>query len=447
MSAIGREANTSGFEMLRGLGARIAERGELERSRSLLIRSQKTADLLADQQKTIQQLLSAGIHHAEMPNVLKALGTPVDSEIAVELLCNHRWLANSSERTTSAKPITLLDRFSLLYVFGVHHRVEPDYKGALANMHLGDVQDVRDALGPFLGSARVAEVLAVVEAATHEAHANSLDGPSMTAYSDTRELLASPAARNTVWPYPARDLRRRVGNGSWEQTLRAVGLSMKGAAARFEAVDFDEAAQDFTEACSDAESPFFPKDVSTYDTWVINEAAAGRERPSLIEIRRHFNTWEKVISAAYFTDDDEMGGISERYHAESRSERKWAAAGEELSEALAGLPDGWTLMIEYGKETLAGPPLQAQAIVVNGEVLCEIRPAEPFAGEWTFDKPSLVRRGWGASNCTTSNLVNNLGDPRDAGHEILEALQHGFGLRTPDEFQWQEVRSNDERPS
>ena len=447
LSAIAKEANTSGYEMLARLGSRIAERGELTRSRSLMARSRETANLLADQQETIQQLLSAGVHHSEIPKVLEALGSSMDKEIAVELLCNHRWLANSSEWVSPPKkPIALLDRFSLLYMAGVHLRIGPDYMAALANMPLGDVRVARDNLGSFLSNTRVAEVLAVVEATSHEAHADELYGPSMTAYGETLEGLASPTGRSTTWPYQAQDLRRRVGNGSWEETLNAVGLSMNGAAARFEASDFDAAARDFNDACSDPESPFFPKDVSTYDTWVINEAAAGRERPSPIEIRRHFNTWEEVISAAYFTDDDEISALSEGYRAQNRLERKWAATGEDLNLALAGLSDGWMLMIEYGKETLAGPLLQTQARIIDGDLMCEIRPAYSLAGEISFDRENLVRRGWRSSNCTTSDLINNLGNPSEAGHEILEALQHGFGLRTPAEFHWQPALPDNERP-
>ncbi|MDR6685755.1 hypothetical protein J2Y41_001310 [Arthrobacter sp. 1088] len=264
----------------------------------------------------------------------------------------------------------------------------------------------------------------------------------MTAYGDALQVLDSPAELSTTWPYSARNLRCRVGKGSWEQTLRAVGLSINGAAARFEAADFYAAAKDFKETCSDHESPFFPKDVSTYDTWVINEAAAGRERPSPIEMRRHFNTWEEVISAAYFTDDDEIRSLSNQFRAENRLEQKWASLGEELNEALADLPEGWALMIESGKATLADPPLQAQARSISGDLLCEIRPAYSFPGELIFDKESLVRRGWRSSDCTTPNLLNNLGDQMDAGHEILAALREGFGLSTPGEINWQTIRSD-----
>ncbi|MGP0223588.1 TY-Chap domain-containing protein [Paenarthrobacter sp. NCHU4564] len=432
--------------MLASLGSRIAERGELARSRSLLARSRETANLLADQQETIQQLLTAGVHHSEIPKVLEALGSSVDKEISVELLCNHRWLANSSEWVSPPKPIALLDRLSLLYMAGVHLRIEPDYMAALANMPSDDVRVARDNLGSFLSNTRVAEILAVVQATSHKAQADELYGPSMTAYGETLEGLESPTGGSTTWPYQAQDLRRRVGNGSWEETLNAVGLSMNGAAARFEDLDFDAAARDFNDACSDPESPFFHKDVSTYDTWVINEAAAGRERPSPIEIRRHFNTWEEVISAAYFTDDDEISALSEDYRARNRLERKWAAAGEDLNEALAGLSDDWTLVIEHRKETLAGPPLQARARIIDGDLMCEIRPAYSLAGEISFDKEDMVRRGWRSADCTTSDLLNNLGNPSEAGHEILEALQHAFGLRTPAELHWQPARPDNERP-
>ncbi|MEV4952478.1 hypothetical protein [Paenarthrobacter nitroguajacolicus] len=397
---------------------------------------------MAEQRKTIQQLLSAGIHHSEIPKVLEALGTPVDTEIAVALLSNKRWLANYSERTTPAGPIAVLDRFSLLYIAGVHLRVEPDYKAALANVAPRDIQEIRDNLGSFLSSTRVAEILAIVEATTLKVQADKVNGPSMTAYGDALEVLVSSALHSTMWPSPARNLRRRVGNGSWEQTLRAVGLSMNGAAARFEAADFDAAAGDFKEACSDPESLFFPKEVSTYDIWVINEAAAGRERPSPIEMRRHFTTWEEVISAAYFTDDDDIRSLSNQFRAENRLEEKWASVGEELNEALANVSEGWTLMIESGEETLESQPLRVQASIVKGDVLCEIRPAWGFAGEQISDEPSLGRRGWRASNCTTSNLFNNLGDPMNAGHEILAALREGFGLRTPGEIHWQTIRSD-----
>lgn len=442
MSAIAKEAGASGYELLRKLGPRIADRGELERSRSLMARSQQTANLLVEQRKTIQQLLSAGIHHSQIPRVLEALGSPVDTEIAVALLCNKRWLANYSERTTPAGPIAVLDRFSLLYIAGVCLRVEPDYKAALANVAPSDIQEIRDNPGSFLSSTRVAEILAIVEATTLKVQADKVNGPSITAYGDALHALPSPAELSTMWPYSARSLRRRVGKGSWEQTLRAVGLSMTGAAARFETADFCAAAEDFKEACSDHESPFFPKDISTYDTWVINEAAAGRERPSPIEMRRQFDSWEEVISAAYFTDDDEIRSLSKQFRAENRLEQKWASIGEELNEALADLSEGWSLMIESGKETLEGPPLRAQASIVKGDVLCEIRPAWGFAGEQICDEASLGRRGWRASNCTTSNLFNNLGDLMNAGHEILAALREGFGLRTPGEIHWHKIRSD-----
>lgn len=399
-------------------------------------------DVLRSQRETIQRLSSARIHWSDVPKVLAALGTPVDSEIAIGLLSNPRWLATIPMRTSSYSPIALLDRLSLLHVCGVYLRVEPDYAGALGNMELADVQMVRDSLGSFFSTAQVATALAVVQTVTNEAGRRALEGPSVAAYGEIREQIGLPVGAGTVWPYSAGDLKRRVGKGSWEQTLRAVGLTMNSAAARFDVADFQEAAEDFREACADPDSPFFAKDVSTYDTWVIGEAAAARERPSPIEMRRHFNTWEEVISAAYFTDDDEIRGLSNEFRAENRLEQKWASVGEELNEASADLPEGWALMIESGKATLADPPLQAQARSVRGDLLCEIRPAYSFPGELIFDKESLVRRGWRSSDCTTPNLFNNLGDPMDAGHEILAALREGFELSTPGEINWQTIRSD-----
>ncbi|MDF9751565.1 hypothetical protein [Arthrobacter sp. ES3-54] len=439
LRCIAAAANMSSWEALHVLGSRIADRGEERRSKALRSRSTAAAEVLLKEMDRFQQLQGAGIDVLDVPKVLAALGAPLDVDIAVELLRSMEILKDIHHQVAGVWPAPPTDTLSLLYITGRHRGVKPDYELALGMMPLSSVIEIRELLDADHIYRQTAEILAVIETTAQAIRAGDVAGISYSDYDEIARAISEELGDVTTdpgvsWPVPARDLRRGLGKGFWDAALSSAGLQPPSAADRFSAIDFIEAARGFMRAYTQFGSP---KDVASYDSWMIAETAAGRDRPSVVAIRRHFGAWESVIGAVMPPEiEDEYDGIVNHIRAENDVREAWAKAGELISEVLANMPWNSFLSIQYVDDTEGLTPY-AQSVPSADGVWFEIVSEKYLpADQWSIDTGYLSENGWSAPDNDFPNWYKD-GIPHiEAGHQILEGLRYGRGCHDASKLQW-----------
>jgi hypothetical protein len=444
LRCIADAAKMSSWEILRILGSRVADRGEEQRSRALRDRCNATLAALYQERERFEQLDRAGIDFVDIPKVLAALGAPVDVDIAEEMLRTthmfkelvHRADQQQRGEVEFAPPIDML---SLLYVVGRHRGLQPDYEMALGMTPLSSVEEIRSFLGPSRPYGQLAEILAVIETTAQAIRAGDDAGISYSDYEEIAEAISADLGdelpgRGDLWPVPARTVRRHLGQGFWGTALASAGLQPTLDPHSFSAPDFEEAAEGFWNA-----GHYFgsPKDVASYDSWVTVEMAAGRHRPSVVAIRRHFGAWESVIGAVMPSEvEDEYDGLVNHIRAQNNVQEDWAKAGELISEVLANMQWNSFLSIEYADGSDGLTPY-AQAVPKSGGVWFEIVSEQYLpAEEWPIDTSYLTGNHWSAPDKDFPNWFKD-GIPQiEAGHQILEGLRYGRDCRDASKLRW-----------
>lgn len=333
------------YELLRLLSTRVADRSEQLRLQALRRRCLETKDVLLDCRDRIKQLLGAGIGSSEIPKILVALGANLDVDIARELLKSPEIL-QSSERSAPRAFVT--DKMGLLYVTGYQRGVEPDYRMVLGKDPLPTMQDYRILLeAAHLPRLQIGQVIAVIETTAEAISSGDNAGISYSEYVAVREavFLEMGLDPESSFPPPAERIRDRTEGSSWHLALESVGLKFPTVQGRFSADDYEDASHSYRSTFSLFGSP---KEVASYDSWMIAELAAGRERPSAVAIRRYFGTWESVIGAYVPLDPKEVAGMIELYREGNNEDALWARAGELVGEVLASTPWNSFLSIQYG---------------------------------------------------------------------------------------------------
>ncbi|MEV5053666.1 TY-Chap domain-containing protein [Arthrobacter sp. LAR12-1-1.1] len=447
LRSIAAAANMSSYGMLRLLGSRVADRAEKTRSKAIRDRCIATGAALYQERERFEQLMRAGIDLPDIPRVLTALGAPVDVDIAVEMLRSTRMFKEILHRVLQqngvievARSEPTVDLLSLLYVTGLHRGVDPDYELALGMMPVSSFSSLRELLGTRRPYQETAEILAVIEATSQAIRAGDVAGISISEYDEiaeaiSRELKIAEIHPGVSWPAPGDELRRHMGQGSWDAALDAAGLNLFSGRGRFSNVDFVEAARGFRNDYDDFGSP---KEVSSYDSWVIAETAAGRERPSAIAIRRHFGTWESVIGAVMPAEiEDEYDGIVNHIRAENDVQTAWAKAGELISEVLANMPWNSFLSIQYADVDAEELTPYAQAVPSADGVWFEIVSAQFLPAEnWPISASYLTGHGWSAPDNDFPNWYKDRIPHIEAGHQILEGLRYGRGCHDANQLRW-----------
>jgi hypothetical protein len=286
----------SSWKVLGILSERVADQGEEQRSKALRHRCSETAEVLHQEAERVRQLLEAGISRLDIPKVLVALGAPVDVEIGEELLRSPETFLEINAGLEVAEPAQPTDLLSLLYVTARQQGLKPNYQFALGKIPMPGIDELRRTTASHFSEVKIAEIVATVETTAKAIRTGEVIGISFSDYTDTAAALSQESDNKGPrrWPVPGPAVRNRLGGGFWSSALKAAGLSLPSTRARFIDADYQEASKAFLRAYSHFGSP---NEVSSYDSWVTAEAAAGRDRPSMIEIRRYFGTWESVIGA------------------------------------------------------------------------------------------------------------------------------------------------------
>lgn len=333
-----------------------------------------------------------------------------------------------------------IDDFSLLYVTGRRRGLEPNYQFALGKIPLPGIGGFRGILAAQLSEIQIAEIIAVVETTAAAIRTGDVAGISYSDYSDTATSLIQGSSNSATdseftWPVAASVIRNRLGRGFWATALESAGLTLPSARARFTQADYVEATNAYERALRHFGSP---KDVANYDSWVTAETAAGRDRPSVVAIRRHFGTWESVIGAAMPPEvEDEFVGIVNHYRTQNSLEERWARAGELVSGVLASMPWNSFLSIDYGDEADGQLRPHAQASPSVDGVWCEIVSEEFLpADQWPISAEYLVGNGWSPPDDEVPNW-HKQGIPHvEAGHQLLEGLKYGRCCDDPTKVRW-----------
>jgi hypothetical protein len=444
LRCIADAAKMSSWDLLHLLGSRVADGGEEQRSRALRDRCNATLATLYQERERFEQLNRAGIDFVDIPKVLAALGAPVDVDIAEEMLRTTHTFKELAHRAYQlhrgeVELIPPIEMLSLLYVMGRHRGVQPDYEMALGMMSLSSVAEIRDFLGPGGPYGQSAEILAVIETTAQDIRAGDDAGISYADYEEVAEAISADLAdelprRGDRWPVPASTVRRHLGQGFWDTALAAAGLEPALDPVGFSAPDFVEAARGYRDG-----GHYFgsPKDVASYDSWVTVEMAAGRRRPSVVAIRRHFGAWESVIGAVMPSEvEDDYDGMVNHIRAQNDMQEDWAKAGELISQVLANMPWNSFLSIEYADGSDGLNPY-AQAVPSADGVWFEIVSEQYLpADTWPIDTGYLTGNGWSAPNSDFPNWFKD-GIPQiEAGHQILDGLRYGRDCRDASKLRW-----------
>ncbi|MET3809413.1 hypothetical protein [Arthrobacter sp. UYEF3] len=293
-------------ELCNFLATQPASHLELQRARSVRRRSLATNEVIYENRGLLNRLNDAGITWSDTPKVLKALQTAIDVEVAVELV---HIPGVASERTArELPPRTLGDKLSLLYVAGKHHGIEPDCQLALGTMPIEELAALRSLMQPNFPPRRLAEFAAVAETTKLAIRARAVRTISYADYTKTAATVSSRLGNTGVaaegqWPVPGFVLLRRYGHGFWDDALQAAGLSLPSSESRFTDIDFFDALDGFTEECIGFEHPM---SIAIYDRWVYSEASMRNDRPSAVEIVRHYGTWASAMGIILPQEDDDV---------------------------------------------------------------------------------------------------------------------------------------------
>lgn len=436
LRSIAAALNMGSYQALRLLSARVADRGEEQRSKALRSRCSATAEVLYQNYDQTWQLLDAGIESSDIPKVLAALGASIDIEIAVELLRSPEKFMemHSGKELVELAPLT--DTFSLLYVTGRRRGLKPNYQFALGKIPMPGIDELRRVVAVHSSEVQIAEIVATVETTAEAIRTGDVTGISYSDYLDTVTALVQESDNKALrWLVPAPVVRNRLGGGFWSSALESAGLTLPSTRARFTNADYEEASTAFMRAYSHFGSP---EEVASYDSWVTAEAAAGRDRPSVIAIRRYFGTWESVIGAVMPSEvEDELDGIVEMFKKEINLEYGWARAGELVSDALANMPWNSILSIDY-RDDAEGPhaPYVQASHRVDG-AWCEIVSEQSLpADQWPIDTGYLLGNGWSSPDEEVPYWHKQAIPPLEAGHQILEGLKYGRRCDDPKKVRW-----------
>lgn len=428
---------------------------ELERSRAVRRRASATNEVLLANEEMVERLHASEIDRDEIPKILKALGISIDIPTAAELL--HIPGIPGGQTVEDIPTRRTGDKLSLLYVAGVHHKIEPDYQLALGKMSLTAVSELRAILNSRLPYRRMAEILAVIETTALAIRARTITTISHEDYESamqaaSRRLGSITNDADDPWPVPGRTLHARYGHGSWEGLLNSVGMQVLASDHRFTELDYLDVLDRSTEECMQFGTPM---DIEFYDQWIIAAAAVREEHPSAVELIRRYGSWEAAIEVILPQEEevDEEPDTHEFYWGfsfgaedeslainEAKSQREaeeWRLAGELIGQLLAKMPWNSFLRVEYdGTEEITTRPY-AQATPSADGVWCEIVSEQYLpAAEWPINRRYFANNDWVEPNDEVPNWWKARVPLTDAGHQVVLALRLGRGCRDAHRLRW-----------
>ena len=274
-------------------------RGELERARSVRRRATQALGALWTNVDMVTRLDDSGIALSDTPKVVGALGSDIDVEVAVAML---HFLGIPDEAPELPGPKRLSDKLSLLYVLGKHQGIEPDYQLALAKMPLDAVAAFREFVKPEITYTRLAEILAVAETTALAIRAKTITTITYSEYNEGAEQISRRLGRissdeSDPWPVPVATLVNRYGGGNWHGAVDTIGLKVGTPEGRFGTQEHQDAIDSFLDEC---EMCGYSMNEETYDFWVFSQAGMLMERPSAVEIIRHFGvSWDELIDQIF----------------------------------------------------------------------------------------------------------------------------------------------------
>lgn len=443
------DLNDVGIDQVVAALTDLNPREELRRAKMVRIRSSNATEDLWKNHELMYRLLHAGVSLSDTPRVLRALEIAIDLDIAAELV--HIPGIRSDPLEPDPLSRSVRDRLSLLYVVGKQYGIQPDYELALTQTSLQDIAGLREHLASTFPPPRIAEFLAIAAATKSAIHAQEVTTLSFSDYAvvaarECRRWGPCNIESPDPWPVPAVTLLRRYAHGFWDEALAEIGLKIP-AACRFVEDDFAEALADFNEECVGFDHPMT---VEIYDRWVYSEAALRNDRPSAMEVIRHYGSWALALASlgqsaplakalpdtakpTYIDCDSGWGTLEELAEWEAREFEEWRVVENLVAEAIEALPSGSFLHIQYSHT--AAP--YARATPGSNGVMCEIVSDLGIPShEWRMSTHWLSDNGWSAPSPENTNWLKE-GVPRtEAAAQILLAIQRGRHPVEATELRW-----------
>jgi hypothetical protein len=299
-------------------------------------------------------------------------------------------------------------------------------------------------------------------------------------YSDFRldppESLRRLDEGEGTWPPTAQEVAERLGEGSWDRALLAVGLRPLSREIEhdpeFSEARFRSIIADFLAYC--VRNDRQPQAIF-YGRW--STMAEGVQRPTLASIRHRYGSWLRALSRgreligageAISEDPRRRGWSGPWLTAEQRasadtagawSPQRWTDRGigvvehvqeeaigdesawqdleEELRSALAGLPWNHFLTVEYETGNTGGDFPYAQAFTGPAGVAVRLVSEDYLpAFAWPIDEDYLVETGWEAPGEEQPNWARTRLAVEEAAGAVVEGLRYGRGCPDPYRFRW-----------
>ncbi|WP_159803050.1 TY-Chap domain-containing protein [Arthrobacter zhaoguopingii] len=431
---------------------------EMERARSVRLRSLRTEEVIWQNHELLLNLEDAGIPRSDTPKVLTALGIDIDVDVAAELVNNPGVPSDKLEEELPAR--TSMDRLSVLYVGGKLHGIEPDYQWALGVTMLEQILELRSNLAPGVPPRRIAELLAVIETTKLAVAAREITTISLRDYERFASAEALRLGTNNLqpdvrWPVPALILRHRFGHGAWENVLRDAGMRLHEPGDRLEEDAVYLALDAFAEECINFERLL---DIETYDRWVYADASFRQERPSASEVIRAYGSWRAAVEAimpplgnsdedttadgdalfdGQFLSGEDIVHLEVIEEADRQEAEGWQRAGELIGELLAITPWNSFIQIQYGETLDDRTQPYAQATPSADGVWCEVV-SEHFlpAADWPINRNYLSESAWQPPDDEVPNWRRTQVPLSEAGHVLLAGLRFGRGCHDAGKLQW-----------
>ncbi|MET4589797.1 sigma factor-like helix-turn-helix DNA-binding protein [Arthrobacter sp. 754] len=246
-----------------------------------------------------RQMAKRGVTRPDAVLKLQALFPTIDVDLAEDALKESAILFSKAQIDDIFSKEALAA--GIWFLPGSDRNLSPDREWAAVNLDLSLMNELRAALESADASpGDVATILGVIGAAQKLVTENPTASITGARYQDLREELVGAlglVSRQGAFPWPPTRQTVMKRFGGWNEALEAMGIGTttqgrpKGLL-KFTHEDYEHAVRDFCFFASAAETK---ATYSGYDTWVKQEIATGRERPSGASVRNIYGTWADAV--------------------------------------------------------------------------------------------------------------------------------------------------------
>lgn len=312
-------------QIIKQLGQTNADEARAARAtRNKIQRSQDVHKALMDLGSTPSELADAGLSREQAVEHISVSLPSIEPDIIDQALVASGAIFGRAQADPSISDN--LVKAALLYALGVANEL-PMIANAATWVDPETTREVRDYLVSFEMSAEyVSQVLGIIASARQSLAEKRSLTITVDGYGDIRgELIDTTGATtgrgSSAWPPTSLTISKRLGNGYWNDALKAIGAGTSDRGRErgpltFSEIDYDVALRKYLEESTAKDvRPTF----SGYSNWVKEQTDQGIRYPSGAALRLWFGNWLDAIRSVESTAGEaskfvatDLDSISER---------------------------------------------------------------------------------------------------------------------------------------